>query len=71
LSEFVIRNVGVLKAVDTPSAPTLAQLILLSGRNGRGKTTRDGCSSTVIARNSLGNGGNASWDRKDAPVEVL
>jgi hypothetical protein len=36
LSEFVIRNVGVLKAFDTPSAPTLAQLTLFYGRNGRG-----------------------------------
>jgi wobble nucleotide-excising tRNase len=69
-SKIVIRNVGVLKAFDTPNAPKLAQLSLFYGRNGRGKSTltavmraaRDGCSSTVLARTSLGNGG--------APPEV-
>jgi hypothetical protein len=66
-NKIVIRNVGVLKAFDTPSAPKLTQLSLFYGRNGRGKSTltavmraaRDGCSSTVLARTSLGNGGAA------------
>lgn len=66
-SKIVIRNVGVLKAFDTPSAPELAQLSLFYGRNGRGKSTltavmraaRNGCSNTVLARTSLGNGGAA------------
>jgi wobble nucleotide-excising tRNase len=64
-SKIIIRNVGVLKAFNTPGTPKLAQLSLFYGRNGRGKSTltavmraaRDGCSSTVLARTSLGNGG--------------
>ena len=66
-SKFVIRNVGVLRAFDTPGSPKLSQLTLFYGRNGRGKSTltavlraaRDGCSDTVLARQSLGNGGAA------------
>lgn len=66
-SKFVIRNVGVLRAFDTPGSPKLSQLTLFYGRNGRGKSTltavlraaRDGCSNTVLARQSLGNGGAA------------
>lgn len=66
-SKFVIHNVGVLRAFDTPGSPTLSQLTLFYGRNGRGKSTltsvlraaRDGCSNTVLARQSLGNGGAA------------
>jgi wobble nucleotide-excising tRNase len=65
--KFVIRNVGVLKAFDTPGSPKLAKLSLFYGRNGRGKSTltsvlraaRDSCSNTVLARQSLGNGGAA------------
>lgn len=66
-SKFIIRNVGVLRAFDTPKAPQLSKLTLFYGRNGRGKSTltsvlraaRDGCSSTVLARRSLGNGAAA------------
>ena len=66
-SKIIIRNVGVLKAFDTPGAPKLEQLSLFYGRNGRGKSTltavmraaRDGCANTVLARTSLGNGGAA------------
>ncbi|AZN70487.1 hypothetical protein D5400_03645 [Georhizobium profundi] len=66
-SKFVIRNVGVLRAFDTPGSPKLSQLTLFYGGNGRGKSTltsvlraaRDGCSNTVLARQSLGNGGAA------------
>jgi wobble nucleotide-excising tRNase len=66
-SKIVIRNVGVLKAFDTPNGPKLAQLSLFYGRNGRGKSTltavmsaaRAGSSSGVLARQSLGNGGAA------------
>ena len=64
-NRFVIRNVGVLRAFDTPASPKLAQLTLFYAGNGRGKSTltsvlraaRDGCSNTVLARQSLGNGG--------------
>lgn len=66
-SKFVIRNVGVLRAFDTPGSPKLSQLTLFYARNGRGKSTltsvlraaRDGCPNTVLARRSLGNGGAA------------
>jgi len=66
-SKFVIRNVGVLRAFDTPGSPKLSQLTLFYAGNGRGKSTltavlraaRDGCSNTVLARQSLGNGGLA------------
>lgn len=66
-SKFVIRNVGVLRAFDTPGSPKLSQLTLFYGANGRGKSTltsvlraaRDGCSNTILARQSLGNGGAA------------
>ena len=66
-SKFVIRNVGVLRAFDTPGSPKLSQLTLFYAGNGRGKSTltavlraaRDGCSTTVLARQSLGNGGAA------------
>ena len=67
LSKIVIRNVGVLKAFDTPNSPKLDKLTLFYGRNGRGKSTltamlraaRDGEATTVVARQSLGNGGAA------------
>ncbi|OWK33700.1 AAA family ATPase [Sphingomonas dokdonensis] len=67
LSKIVIRNVGLLKAFDTPNAPKLAKLTLFYGRNGRGKSTltsvlraaRDGEAATVLGRQSLGNGGAA------------
>ena len=66
-NKFVIRNVGVLRAFDTLGSPKLSQLTLFYGGNGRGKSTltavlraaRDGCSNTVLARQSLGNGGAA------------
>lgn len=61
--KIVIRNVGVLKAFNAGAAPPLARLSLFYALNGRGKSTltavmraaRDGCSSTVMARRSLGN----------------
>lgn len=61
--KIVIRNVGVLKAFEAGSSPQLSQLTLFYARNGRGKSTltavmraaRDGCSSTVMERRSLGN----------------
>ena len=61
--KIVIRNVGVLKAFDAGTSPPLSQLTMFYARNGRGKSTltavmraaRDGCSSTVMARRSLGN----------------
>ena len=67
LNKIVIRNVGVLRAFDTPNAPKLAKLTLFYGRNGRGKSTltsvlraaRDGDAATVLGRQSLGNGGAA------------
>ncbi|BCA57277.1 hypothetical protein HMP06_0046 [Sphingomonas sp. HMP6] len=65
LSKIVIRNIGVLKAFETPGAPKLSKLTLFYGRNGRGKSTltsvlraaRDGEAATVLGRQSLGNGG--------------
>lgn len=62
-SKIIIRNVGVLKAFDAGSSPPLSKLSLFYARNGRGKSTltavmraaRNGCSSTVMARQSLGN----------------
>lgn len=65
LSKIVVRNVGLLKAFDTPNAPKLNQLTLFYGRNGRGKSTltavlraaRDGAADTVLGRQSLGNSG--------------
>jgi wobble nucleotide-excising tRNase len=67
LSKIAIRNVGVLRAFDTPNAPKLDKLTLFYGRNGRGKSTltsvlraaRDGEAATVLGRQSLGNGGAA------------
>lgn len=61
--KIVIRNVGVLKAFDAGASPPLSELSIFYARNGRGKSTltavmraaRDGCSSTVMARRSLGN----------------
>lgn len=61
--KIVIRNVGILKAFDAGASPPLSELSLFYARNGRGKSTltavmraaRDGCSSTVMARRSLGN----------------
>jgi len=67
LSKIVIRNVGVLRAFDTPNAPKLDKLTLFYGLNGRGKSTltsvlraaRNGEAATVLGRQSLGNGGAA------------
>lgn len=61
--KIVIRNVGVLKAFEAGNSPQLSKLSLFYARNGRGKSTltavmraaRDGCSSTIMARRSLGN----------------
>jgi wobble nucleotide-excising tRNase len=39
IRKIVARNVGVLKAFDTPSSPRLAKLTTIYARNGRGKTT--------------------------------
>jgi len=71
LNKIVVRNVGLLRAFDTPSTPKLDKLTLIYGRNGRGKSTltavlraaRDGEADTVLGRQSLGNGG--------APAKVV
>ena len=39
LKKIVVKNVGVLRAFDTPNAPQLARLTTVYARNGRGKTT--------------------------------
>lgn len=39
IKKIVVRNIGVLKAFDTPNAPQLAKLTTFYARNGRGKTT--------------------------------
>ena len=61
--KIVIQNVGVLRAFNAGTSPELSQLSLFYARNGRGKSTltavlraaRNGSSSTVLARRSLGN----------------
>lgn len=50
LEKIVVRNVGVLKAFDTPNSPKLAELTTIYGRNGRGKTTL----SSILRAASLG-----------------
>lgn len=72
LTKIIIQNVGLLKAFATPDSPKLAPLTVFYARNGRGKSTltavlraaRDGCSSTVMGRRSLGN-------NRAAPVVTL
>jgi wobble nucleotide-excising tRNase len=51
IEKLVVRNVGVLKAFDTPSSPRLAKLTMIYGRNGRGKTTL----SSILRSASIGN----------------
>ena len=61
--KIVIQNVGVLRAFNAGTSPELSQLSLFYARNGRGKSTltavlraaRNGSSSTILARRSLGN----------------
>ena len=50
INKIVVRNVGVLKAFDTPNAPQLAKLTQFYARNGRGKTTL----SSVLRAASMG-----------------
>lgn len=52
LEKLVVRNVGVLKAFDTPNAPKLAKLTTIYARNGRGKSTL----SAVLRAASAGDG---------------
>lgn len=62
IKKILVRNVGVLKAFDTPNAPQLADLTIIYARNGRGKTTLSsilraastGNSSILKGRRSLG-----------------
>ena len=70
LKKIITKNVGVLRAFDTPAAPQLAKLTVIYARNGRGKTTLSailraagtGDDSIILGRQTLGNGG--------APPEV-
>lgn len=65
LKKIIMKNVGVLRAFDTPGAPQLAKLTTFYARNGRGKTTLSsvlraagsGDSDSVLGRKTLGNGG--------------
>jgi wobble nucleotide-excising tRNase len=50
INKIVVRNVGVLKAFDTPNTPQLAKLTQFYARNGRGKTTL----SSVLRAASMG-----------------
>jgi wobble nucleotide-excising tRNase len=67
LKKIITKNVGVLRAFDTPGAPQLAKLTTIYARNGRGKTTLsailraagNGDDSIVKGRQTLGNGGAA------------
>lgn len=52
LEKLVVRNVGVLKAFDTPNAPKLAKLTSIYARNGRGKSTL----SAVLRAAAMGDG---------------
>ncbi|ADU14093.1 AAA family ATPase [Asticcacaulis excentricus] len=62
ISKIVVRNVGVLKAFDTPASPRLCKLTTIYARNGRGKTTLSsilrsaatGNSSLLHGRKTLG-----------------
>ncbi|MEM7517151.1 MAG: hypothetical protein AAF368_09545, partial [Planctomycetota bacterium] len=62
-TKIVIQNVGVLRAFNAGTSPELSELSLFYARNGRGKSTltavlraaRNGSSSAVLARRSLGN----------------
>lgn len=51
LKKIITKNVGVLRAFDTPGAPQLAKLTAIYARNGRGKTTL----SSVLRASALGN----------------
>ena len=67
LKKIITKNVGVLRAFDTPGSPQLAKLTTVYARNGRGKTTLSsvlraagsGDDSIVKGRRTLGNGGAA------------
>ena len=52
ITKIVVRHVGVLKAFNTPDAPTLAKLTTIYARNGRGKTTL----SAILRAASTGDG---------------
>lgn len=56
LQKVVARNVGVLKAFDTPNSPKFRKLTTVYARNGRGKTTL----SAILASASTGNGSTVS-----------
>lgn len=81
LKKIITKNVGVLRAFDTPGSPQLAKLTTFYARNGRGKTTLSsvlrsagtGDNSIVIGRRTLGNGGAAPevtliFDKGTTPV---
>lgn len=67
LKKVVTKNVGVLRAFDTPGSPQLAKLTMIYARNGRGKTTLSAVlrasssadAAIIRGRQTLGNGGAA------------
>ena len=72
IRKIVVRNVGVLKAFDTPASPRLSKLTTIYARNGRGKTTlstilrsaASGDAAPLQGRRTLGSG-------KDDPQVAL
>lgn len=64
IRKIVVRNVGVLKAFDTPASPRLSKLTTIYARNGRGKTTLStilrsaatGDAAPLQGRRTLGSG---------------
>lgn len=65
LQRIVVKNVGVLKAFNTPRSPLLDQLTSFYARNGRGKTTLAAIlrsagtndPAEILGRRTLGQGG--------------
>jgi wobble nucleotide-excising tRNase len=81
LKKIITKNVGVLRAFETPAAPQLAKLTAIYARNGRGKTTLSAVlraagaadDSVVLGRQTLGNGGGTPevtllFDKGESPV---
>lgn len=70
LKKIVTRNVGVLRAFDTPGSPQLAKLTMIYARNGRGKTTL----SAVLRASSCGDAlemrGRQTLGNNSAPPDV-
>jgi|GEM_PF-3142168 len=71
LKKIVTKNIGVLRAFDTPGSPQLAKLTNIYARNGRGKTTL----SSVLRASGSGDAsivrGRQTLGSADAPEVTL